>query len=138
MPLIYKFENAELWAGGHGDPGQVWTCNGEATAPSWATPPAGSGGNTGSATVDFGAFPGSPEASVSIAGQTAILSGSIAQAWIRAVATADHSEDEHRCEPIAVTVGAVTAGQGFSISLKPTELKAPRLYGSWSVAWMWS
>ena len=37
----------------------------------------------GTATLDFGAHPGSNEASVAVTGQTSILTTSKAEAWIR-------------------------------------------------------
>lgn len=84
----------------------------------WAPPPGGGGGgsvNTGTATVNFGAFPGSSDATVVITGQAGILATSIVQAWIRPVATADHSADEHVIEHIKVVARDIVAGTGFTI-----------------------
>jgi len=116
----------------------------------------GGGGTTGTADLDFGAFPGKSDASVDVTGQTSIVAGSIVQAWIRPVATADHTADEHLVEELQVIAGNIVAGTGFTIygvhspaTNEPlTEdrdrVRAPaggygtRLYGVWKVAWRWS
>jgi hypothetical protein len=84
----------------------------------WAAPPGGGGGgaNVGTATVNFGAFPGSSHATVAVTGQTGIVAGSIVNAWIRPVATADHSADEHMLETIKVHASDIVAGTGFTIN----------------------
>lgn len=82
----------------------------------WAAPAGGGGGNVGTATVNFGAFPGSSHASVVVTGQTGIVAGSIVQAWIRPVATADHTADEHMLETIKVFASDIVAGTGFTIN----------------------
>jgi VCBS repeat-containing protein len=84
----------------------------------WAAPGGGGGGgaNVGTATIDFGTFPGSSHASVVVTGQTGIVAGSIVQAWIRPVATADHSADEHMLETIKVHASDIVAGTGFTIN----------------------
>lgn len=84
----------------------------------FAAPPGGGGGgaNVGTATVDFGAFPGSSHATVAVTGQASIVAGSVVQAWIRPVATADHSADEHMLETIKVHASDIVAGTGFTIN----------------------
>ena len=71
--------------------------------------------NTGTATINFGAFPGASDASVAVTGQTGILSGSFVEAWITPATTADHSPDEHWVESIVVVAGNIIAGTGFTI-----------------------
>lgn len=118
---------------------------------------------SGVTTIDFGAFPGSPDASVTITGQAGILAGSKVKAWIIATATADHSADEHWLESISVMAGNIVAATGFTIyarntnelvepPISPTRLAGPvrsdrpdnskgqsmRLYGQYTVAWEWS
>lgn len=98
---------------------------------------------SGTTTVDFGAFPGKADTSVAITGQAAIVSGSIVGAWIRPIATADHSADEHRVEPIAIGADTIVAGTGFTIfavEAVPATLwnEGHLLYGTWTVAWAWS
>lgn len=100
----------------------------------------GAGGGTtitsGTATVDFGAFPGSTDASVAVTGQTGILAGSKVKAWVMATATADHTADEHLVDPPRVDVGPVTAGVGFTIYAFTNNTR--RHYGAYTVAWEWS
>ena len=82
------------------------------------TGPGGAVGSTvvsGTATLDFGAFPGASDASVAVIGQGTIVAGSIVQAWIRPIATADHSIGEHIVESIAVVAADIVAGVGFTI-----------------------
>lgn len=99
--------------------------------------------NFGTTTVDFGAFPGSSDASVAITGQTAIVAGSIVSASLRLVATADHTADEHRVETIKVFAGNIVAGTGFTIyATNASEKNQPdgagtRISGQWSVQWDW-
>lgn len=71
---------------------------------------------TGTAILDFGAFPGGSDASVTVIGQASILAGSLVEAWIWPVATADHTADEHMVETFKVFAHTVVAGVGFTIS----------------------
>lgn len=133
-------------------------------------------GAQGTATIDFGAFPGSSDASVVVTGQAGIVSGSLVEAWVRLVATADHSADEHMLETFNVFAGNIVAGTGFTIyaintsqfneplegsalvggvnpatntagsavggpqgGLSPSRGgKGTRLWGLWSLAWVWN
>ncbi|MDQ3024109.1 MAG: hypothetical protein M3R04_06980 [bacterium] len=70
---------------------------------------------TGTATLDFGAFPGSSHATIAVTGQAAIVAGSLVEAWIRPVATADHTADEHMVETLKVVASDIVAGTGFTI-----------------------
>lgn len=111
---------------------------------------------TGTAILDFGAFPGKSDASVAVTGQTGIVSGSLVEAWIRPVATADHSADEHMLETIKVFAANIVAGTGFTIygfntsQINESTGEEPggwmarysggagtRIYGQWQVAWVW-
>lgn len=147
-----------------------WSIN---QAPSGTSGGGGGGGgggtvNAGVATVDFGAFPGGSDASVTITGQTGIVAGSVVQAWLVAQPTADHTADEHRVETISVTCGNIVAGTGFTIYAQntsqlnePMSMSSParfrsaaatvygyqersaggrgtRIYGTWTVHWRWS
>jgi hypothetical protein len=111
---------------------------------------------SGTTSVDFGAFPGKSDTSVAVTGQAGIVSGSLVGAWIRPVATADHTADEHLVETIAITAADIVAGTGFTIYAtntnqlieNPTQGAIPqggstggmgtRLYGLFTVAWAWS
>lgn len=128
----------------------------------------GGGGNAGSTTIDFGAFPGGSDATVTVTGQTGIVSGSVLQAWLVAQPTADHTADEHRVETISVTCGNIVPNTSFDIYATNTSqlnepLTAPgmvrfrsttasvygfglpsvggkgtKIYGTWTVHWRWS
>ena len=91
---------------------------------------------TGNATLDFGAFPGSSDTSVAVTGQTGITTSSFVEAWLVPTATADHSADEHIVETIKVIAGNIVNGTGFTIYGVNTGDNS-RIYGSWSVSWVW-
>jgi hypothetical protein len=98
---------------------------------------------TGTATLDFGASPGASDASVAVTGQASIVAGSLVEAWIRPVASADHSADEHMIETLQVFAGNIIAATGFTIygfnsnQLMDPQGVASRLYGTWTIAWAW-
>ena len=72
-------------------------------------------GATGTATLDFGAFPGASDASVAVTGQTGIGAGSLAEAWIFPADTVDHTSTEHMVETFQVFAADIVAGTGFTI-----------------------
>lgn len=90
----------------------------------------------GTATLDFGVWPGAAEASVAVTGQGSILTGSQVEAWVRLTATADHSVDEHRVERLKVLAGNIVAGTGFTIYGESTG--PGLLTGQWSIDWVWA
>lgn len=91
---------------------------------------------TGTATVDFGAWPGQTEASVSVTGQTGITGTSLVEAWLVPTATSDHSADEHRHDGPRIVAGNVVAGVSFTIYAHARDVGGIA-YGQWSVAWVW-
>lgn len=100
------------------------------------------GSNTGSVLVDFGAFPGTDSATVSVTGQTAITSGSIVTVWVAPATTTDHSVDEHILTAPSPFVSAVTAGVGFTIiaidqdaEASPVSGRGPVTYGKYNLNW---
>ena len=105
-------------------------------------------GAQGTATLDFGAFPGASDASVAVTGQAAIVAGSLVEAWLRPVDTADHTADEHMVESLKVFAAAIVAGTGFTIygfntseineQPPPQSGRGTRIYGTWTVAWVWN
>lgn len=125
-------------------------------------------GAQGTTTVDFGAFPGVSDTSVVVTGQASILASSLVEAWLYPIATADHTADEHLVETIIVRAGNIVAGTGFTIYAlnysqvnEPLETAGParfrtaaasvygyvapsvggrgtRIYGLWTVAWVWN
>ncbi len=96
---------------------------------------------TGVATLDFGAFPGKSDASVDVTGQASITANSLVEAWVRPVATADHSDTEHMVESLKVVAAQIVAGVGFTIfGFNANQINEPsgqgtRLYGAFTVAW---
>jgi hypothetical protein len=92
-------------------------------------------GAQGTATLDFGAFPGKTDTTVSVTGQTSIVAGSAVEAWIRPVDTTEHSADEHVLETLRVTARDIVAGTGFTIQ---GVSDMHRLYGQYNVWWVWN
>ena len=93
-------------------------------------------GAQGTADLDFGAFPGKSDASVAVTGQAGIVAGSLAEAWLRPVDTADHKADEHLLGQIEVKAGNIAAGTGFTVY--GVSLDNTRSYGIWKIAWVWN
>lgn len=123
---------------------------------------------TGTATINFGGFPGASDASVEITGQAAILATSLVEAWLFPDDTADHTQDEHLVETIKVMAMKPVAGVGFTIrAINTNPLNEPleelpaltfrnpvgqlagylkpsvggrgtRIYGTWRVGWAWT
>lgn len=91
---------------------------------------------TGTATINFGAYPGSNEASVNVTGQTNILATSKVDAFVMADDTSsDHTASDHRYFECFtnLTCGTPTASTGFTIYARSTE----KLTGQWTVRWVW-
>lgn len=91
----------------------------------------------GTATIDFGAFPGTSEASVAVTGQTAISATSKVEAFIMADdTTADHTASDHRYAAalIGLSCGTPSAGTGFTIYGRCLD----KLQGEFSLRWVWS
>ncbi len=88
-------------------------------------------GGRGVAVVDFGA--GKTDASV-VVSAPGVTAQSVVTAQLAAIATPDHSVDEHRVEGIAVHAGAPVAGVGFTLYARTETLE---IFGRWSIAWLW-
>ncbi len=90
---------------------------------------------SGAGVIDFGAYPGSNEASLIIYGQTDILADSETDAWISAVATADHTLGDHTYAAalVGVSTGTLAAGTGFTIYARSVE----KMQGTFTVQWAW-
>jgi hypothetical protein len=96
-------------------------------------------GAQGTATVDFGAWPGKTHATAAVTGQAGIVAGSLVEAWIRPEATADHSEDEHMVENLNVVARDIVAGTGFTIHVMERDHNGDsKPYGLWTCAWVWN
>ena len=92
--------------------------------------------NVGTATINFGAAPGSSRASV-VVSDANILSNSYAEAWLMADTTSDHNGEEHEliAGKVSFTCGSVQAGVGFTIYAVSDSL---RLTGAVQVRWIWA
>ena len=89
----------------------------------------------GTATLDFGAAPGSSYATVTVSGQTGLTSGAHVEAWLQGDSTATHNDTEHLIAPITTRVGAVdTVADSFIIHATTDQ----RLTGTFLVHWVWS
>lgn len=91
-------------------------------------------GATGTATLDFGAAPGRNDATVTVTGQTGILTGSHVEAWIMGTdSTAAHNAYEHAMVPMITRATNLVAGTGFDIFASCEWL----LTGTFTVHWVW-
>jgi hypothetical protein len=91
----------------------------------------------GTAVIDFGAYPGSNEASVVVTGQTAITATSKAEAFVMADdTTGDHTANDHRYFALltGLTCGTPVAATGFTIYVVCAE----RLHGTFALRWVWA
>ena len=91
----------------------------------------------GTATLDFGASPGSNEASVAVTGQATISATSKAEAWVMADDTSsNHTASDHRyfAALAGLTCGTPVAATGFTIYARSTQ----KLSGQFTVRWVWS
>jgi hypothetical protein len=117
------------------------------TATTWyqtiPVPSTGGGGGTGAvtgfgtATLNFGAFPGSNEASVTVTGLTAISATSTTNAYFGADATtSDYTANDHKylSSLIGLSCSNATAGSGFTIYARSLQ----KIEGSVSVNYYWS
>jgi Carbohydrate esterase, sialic acid-specific acetylesterase len=88
---------------------------------------------TGSAVVDFGA--GNTNVATVITGQAGILSNSILSVNVVAIATTDHTIDEHVVEALEVRAGNIVPGVGFTVY---AASRTGGLAGKYNVHWRWS
>ena len=91
--------------------------------------------NSGTAEIDFGAWPGSNEASVAVTGQTAIAVGSDIVAVVSRESTADHTVGDatYAALLVGLSVGNIVAGTGFTIYARSLE----KMQGKFAVRWLW-
>lgn len=121
-------------------------------------------GAQGTATLDFGAFPGSSITNVDVVA-AGVISTSAVEAWIRPEATADHTDGDHVATPIRI-VGHYLSDNNIRIwginendvipPLEPVPLvrdlatsaarpeavvarqNSPMLVGTYKVNWVWN
>jgi hypothetical protein len=90
----------------------------------------------GTASVDFGSFPGSSQTTASVTGQATIGTSNQVEAWIRPQnGNPGHSVDEHIIEQLKITAGNIVAGTGFTIY---AECLNGFAYGAFDVNWVWA
>jgi hypothetical protein len=91
----------------------------------------------GTASINFGAFPGSNEASVAVTGQTSISATSKVEAFVMGDDTStDHTEQDHRYLTMfaGLTCGTPVAATGFTIYARSTQ----KLQGTFTLRWVWA
>ena len=91
-------------------------------------------GAAGSATVAFGSGAGTDHATVTVTGQTGLVSGDHVEAWLMRDATATHSADEHELlARVSRVLTEVTASGEFAITVAAES----RFTGNFTVRWAW-
>jgi hypothetical protein len=90
----------------------------------------------GIATIDFGAFPGSNEASVVVSGQSEITVDCKAEAYVMADdTTTDHTANDHRYFAALVGLSCGTpTGSEFTIYARCVE----KIQGTFQVRFVWA
>ena len=92
---------------------------------------------TGTATIDFGAAPGSCEASVAVTGQTTISITSKAEAFVMGDdTTASHTASDHKYVTafMGLSCGTPIAGVGFTIYARSID----QLQDQFTVRYVWA
>lgn len=90
----------------------------------------------GQATLDFGVYPGTNEATVTVTGQTDILTTSVVNVQVHHTDTStSHTAADHEYFSTfaGITVSTPTASSGFTIKAKSLH----KLTGTWTVRWSW-
>lgn len=88
--------------------------------------------NAGRVLVDFAGGKTIVSVSVSAPG---VVASSVISAQVSAIATTDHSADEHVVEEIEVRAGPPVPGAGFTVFARTRNVK---LFGKYTVSWVWS
>lgn len=103
-------------------------------------PPAATGGGgsptSGTATLDFGAFPGASEVSVAVTGQAGITGTSaVVVAFAGDATSGGHTASDHKYAAplVGLTVGTISAGVGFTIYGRCLD----KMQGAFVVNWQW-
>ena len=109
---------------------------------------------SGTATLDFGAHPGSGHAKIVVTGQTNLVAGSRIEAWLEPLDTPDHKHDEHIAAGalMSIVAGNKVAGTSFTIhgvvldfggqtedhrghGFSRSGRQSRRMWGRWNIAW---
>jgi hypothetical protein len=92
--------------------------------------------NQGIATIDFGTGSGSNEASLTITGQTSIVSTSNIEVYVMGSdTTVDHTASDHKYLGLFArfTGGDIIVGTGFTIYARSLQ----KLSGTFKIHWIW-
>lgn len=89
----------------------------------------------GQAVIDFGAWPGSNEASVTVTGQTGISASTPVEAWLMAEASGTHTLQDatYAARFISLTCSA-PSGTSFTIYARSEH----KLQGQFAVRFVWA
>jgi hypothetical protein len=90
---------------------------------------------TGTATIDFGASPGTQRTTVTITGQSAIGSSSHVEAFFMSDTTTDHSDYEHQMAAMVCQLpcGNIVVGTGFDV----VAVSQVQMRGQFTIHWVW-
>lgn len=91
---------------------------------------------TGTATIDFGAYPGSNEASVVVTGIATIGGSAKAEAFFMRSTSSDHTANDHSYAAMltGLSTGDVVAATGFTIYARAIE----PLTGQFTLQYVWA
>lgn len=89
---------------------------------------------TGSVEIDFGGFPGSNEASVTVT-DAGITPTTYVEAWVMGNdSTTDHTAADHRYLPVFAGLTTEPGTGDFNIYARSTQ----KLQGKWRVRYVWA
>lgn len=91
--------------------------------------------NSGTATIDFGAFPGYNEASIVVTGQTGIAANSLINLRVDSSdTTTDHTANDHIYFALLAALSTtISVNTSFTINARSLE----KLTGTWKIKWSW-
>ena len=88
----------------------------------------------GDAVIDFGAWPGSNEASVAVAA-AGVTATSHVEAWVMGnETTADHTAADHRYFPLFASLTTEPGTDDFNVYARSTQ----KLQGLWKLHYVWA
>lgn len=89
---------------------------------------------TGTAEIDFGAFPGSNEASVTVSA-TGVTPATHVEAWVMADGTTtDHTASDHRYFPVFAALTCAPSTDSFTVYGRSTQ----KLQGKFLTHYVWA
>lgn len=89
---------------------------------------------TGTAEIDFGAFPGSNEASVTVS-SAGVTAATHVEAWVMGSdSTTDHTAADHKYFPVFAALTTAPGTDEFTIYGRSTQ----KLQGAWAVHYVWA